>query len=74
MTYTVREKLEKREFDNLSKAAIVGSAVEDVAPRIMYPTRIGDYRVSLNAPGDSISYSFELPIVLSDSLPVCSII
>ncbi len=48
------------EFDNLSKAAIVGSAVEDVAPRIMYPTRIGDYRVSLNAPGDSISYSFEV--------------
>ena len=50
----------KIQFENLSKVSKTGTAVEHVAPRIMYPTRIGDYKVSLSAPGDSVSYAFDV--------------
>lgn len=50
----------KVEFENLQKVSKVGTAVENVAPRIMYPTRIGDYKVTFYSPGDSISYTFDV--------------
>lgn len=46
-------------FENLSKSTS-GMTVENVAPVIMTPTRIGDYKVTFYAPGDSITYEFDV--------------
>jgi len=47
-------------FENLSKAIKTGSTIENVAPTITAPTRIGDYRVTFYTPGDSVTYMFDV--------------
>lgn len=48
-------------FMNLQSAVLVGTATEVTAPTInTNDTNIGDYSVTLSAPGDSVSYTFDI--------------
>ena len=51
----------KIKFANLKPAELVGTATEETAPTISgEDTHIGDYKVTLTSPGDSVSYSFDI--------------
>lgn len=48
-------------FENLSEASTTGTALETTAPTInTNDTNIGEYDVSFQTPGDSISYTFDI--------------
>ena len=47
-------------FANLSNAVTTGSAVVVTSPQVGPKTKIGDYAVSLYAPGDSVTYTFDV--------------
>lgn len=61
-TATVKASSWKVKFDNLSEVNKTGTAEVIDAPVIENDddTHIGDYKVSLTTPGDSISYTFDV--------------
>lgn len=60
-TGTVNASSWKIKFQNLSTATLVGEAKEVKAPTInTNDTNISDYSATFTAPGDSISYTFEV--------------
>lgn len=60
-TGTVTASSWKIEFDNLSRLALVGTAVEDEAPTLSNNnTYIGDFEITFITPGDSVSYAFDV--------------
>lgn len=60
-TGTVKASSWKIKFANLSSATLVGQATEITAPTVSNnDTHIGDYAVTLTAPGDSVTYDFDV--------------
>lgn len=60
-TGTVKSSNWEVRFENLQAVQLTGNAGEVTAPIInTNDTNIGDYDVTLNAPGDSVSYTFDI--------------